>query len=531
MKIKFYFLLSVLAAFIITGLIRHNQALKMDEFGLTYREIDVKTAILNPQYYQIIALNKNGRLMMYKALEEHPETGIMSYIFHDYDIASKYHDTIFTQWNLITYLTQRKIAPHQEIGVLRTLDLEQRKALFKASEELEARAYIPPSQDTNDLFTKIEDSVFVFLPLAIIPFLIMMLHDLLIFLFAKRKNDVISRSIQIGFLLLCALIFSMFLNPVYYAASYSVQYLLAFIVVFSLYFLFQWELKHIQAWQTIKHWREDYKFLVLFLGGCLIIYLANLLCRFIDLQVFDSDGITTLATGGRMPLEMGFAFSFAFGNMLNNIRKYIFAWRRQSKQVKHAEAKALTSEAELNAMQASVNPHFLYNSLNSIASLAQKNPEKTERMAIELSKFYRYQTNRKRAAMSSLSEEIEMIQSYLKIEKIRFGDRLAYKIDPITDIEDIKVPHFLLQPIVENAIKYGYDDASDKIEIAMKFEKNNDQLEIKIFDGGKAFSDQLRSGYGLKSVMKKLAYAYPDQHEISFISEPNKHVLIAIFKL
>ena len=110
------------------------------------------------------------------------------------------------------------------------------------------------------------------------------------------------------------------------------------------------------------------------------------------------------------------------------------------------------------------------------------------------------------------------------LEKIRFGDRLHVIIPDDYDVLDTMIPSFTLQPIVENAIKYGYNTDENVINIRITAETNDKSLILRIYDSGPPFSDNMHSGYGLNSISKKLKVLYPDRHTISFINEPEKYV-------
>lgn len=196
-------------------------------------------------------------------------------------------------------------------------------------------------------------------------------------------------------------------------------------------------------------------------------------------------------------------------------------------RIEKLEERVLQSEAELTALQSSINPHFLYNSLNSITALVDKDPDKTKAMSIALSNFYKYTTNRKEKSIATIAEEINMIQNYLAIEKIRFGDRLQYKIDIDEESKQYSIPYFMLQPIIENAIKYGYESKDDIIDVRIKINVMDSKLELKVFDSGKAFDESMDQGYGLRNVTRKLKLLYPNEHVIEFINKP-KHVSIII---
>lgn len=219
----------------------------------------------------------------------------------------------------------------------------------------------------------------------------------------------------------------------------------------------------------------------------------------------------------------------ALGIFINNLRKHILELVRKEKTLKRTETKVLSIESELNALQARVNPHFLYNSLNSLASLAQVNPGKTEEMALKLSAFYRQQSKRKGQNMAIVREEIDSLKQYLEIEKIRFGEKLIYDFQIGEETLNKPIPQFLLQPIVENAIKYGYDDLSDQIIIKITAYLEGNTMNISVYDQGIDFTDSLSTGYGIESVRKKLKLVFPEGHELQFINSPKKQVKITLY--
>ena len=185
-------------------------------------------------------------------------------------------------------------------------------------------------------------------------------------------------------------------------------------------------------------------------------------------------------------------------------------------------------QAELEALTAKTNPHFLYNSLNTIAALAKTDADKTEKMAIELSKFLKYSTNRQSTNLVTVKEEIEMIQTYLKIEKIRFEDQLEYELHIAKNTETQMIPRFLLQPLVENALKHGYQSGTQKINLAVEASMEMDNLVLKIKDSGAHFGNDLTAGYGLDSVTKKLHLLFPNAHHLELMNVPEKQIKITL---
>jgi sensor histidine kinase YesM len=227
---------------------------------------------------------------------------------------------------------------------------------------------------------------------------------------------------------------------------------------------------------------------------------------------------------------MYFWVYFAVANFMSNLTIYILELRKKEKMFKRQKSEGTLTSSSLASIQSRINPHFLYNALNSIASLARTEPQKTEDMALQLAKFYDQCSDIKSKPMITLAEELEILKSYLKIEKIRFGDRLQVILPTDNDVMECMIPSFTLQPIVENAIKYGYNTAENVITIRITAETNGKSLILRIYDSGPPFSYNMRSGYGLSSIAKKLKVLFPDRHSISFINDPEKCVEMVLEK-
>ncbi|MBK8887675.1 MAG: histidine kinase [Saprospiraceae bacterium] len=112
-------------------------------------------------------------------------------------------------------------------------------------------------------------------------------------------------------------------------------------------------------------------------------------------------------------------------------------------------------------------------------------PDKTETLALSLSKYYRYTTNRNNEAMITIKDEIDALSAYLDVEKIRIGDKLSFTFDISEKVSSIYIPKFLLQPLVENAVKYGYNLEKGTTKISISFAKIGDEtLKIYVCDSG-----------------------------------------------
>jgi sensor histidine kinase YesM len=188
----------------------------------------------------------------------------------------------------------------------------------------------------------------------------------------------------------------------------------------------------------------------------------------------------------------------------------------------------LKTKAELNALHSKINPHFLYNSLNSIAGLAKTDADKTEQMALLLSKLFRYSINKEQSDWSTLAEEMEMVQIYLEIEKVRFDDRLVFSIDLPDNLKPVRVPRFMIQPLVENAIKHGTSQLVGQGRVDIIIRQNACWLEIAVSDNGPDFPAELFPGFGLQGVYDKLEILYPNRFELHFTHAPQKQILIKL---
>lgn len=188
----------------------------------------------------------------------------------------------------------------------------------------------------------------------------------------------------------------------------------------------------------------------------------------------------------------------------------------------------LKTKAQLNALEARINPHFLYNSLNSITGLIHDNPDKAEEMTIQLSKLFRATTGRSDQSFHSIAEELDIVKSYLSIEQMRFGDRLKYSIHIEPGLENIKIPRFLLQPIVENAIKHGISKITEHGIIDVRITKDQDLIAFQIHDNGPAFKEDLSGGYGLRSISDKLQLIYGNDASLQIENIDYKSIIIKV---
>jgi sensor histidine kinase YesM len=198
------------------------------------------------------------------------------------------------------------------------------------------------------------------------------------------------------------------------------------------------------------------------------------------------------------------------------------------KDVELAQMSEFQKQAELQSLRAKINPHFLYNALNSIASLATTDARKTEQMALALSDFFKYAINREQKQLNTLSEELNAIRTYLEIEKVRFGERLSFEIDCPEDLLNIQIPQLLIQPLVENAIKHGLSQITENGLIRISVNRAENQLKIRVYDNGPAFPDGPLSGFGIQNTQERIALLYGAKATINWQNGAEKFIEISI---
>jgi sensor histidine kinase YesM len=266
---------------------------------------------------------------------------------------------------------------------------------------------------------------------------------------------------------------------------------------------------------------------------CTIVILAMIVS--VPLNYF---GNTYMGKGPSLNhLEVSLLFYFYSGvsaGLIYVVMTYLDFERKRKlneKELEVSRLQQLKTKAELDALHSKVNPHFLYNALNSIADLSVTDGPKARKMTVALADLFRYSINYSDHNYSTVKEELEMTEVYLAIEKIRFEDKLNYSISLGKDVSYYLIPRFVLQPIVENAVKHGLKATGTMTEIKIDVHDGNNQLHISVADNGPKFPDDLVPGYGVKSIYDKLDLLFPGDYEIHFSNYPQKNVLINIHKL
>lgn len=187
----------------------------------------------------------------------------------------------------------------------------------------------------------------------------------------------------------------------------------------------------------------------------------------------------------------------------------IYYQNLNEKQVNEEKLRGMIRETELKLLKSQINPHFLFNSLNSISSLTLSEPKRARQMIIKLSDYLRYTVSADKEKLLPLEKEIENAQRYLEIEKVRFGEKLQFRFE--IDERCIKqtIPPMILQPLYENTIKHGVYESSEPIVVQTNCTKHIDRFEIVIKNNFDPDALQRKgTGTGLNNIRERLGLIY-----------------------
>ncbi len=204
--------------------------------------------------------------------------------------------------------------------------------------------------------------------------------------------------------------------------------------------------------------------------------------------------------------------------------RYWKAW-----QVEHErtlQANALAHKAQLEMLRYQLNPHFLFNALNSIRASIDEDRQRAKQMITEFSEFLRYSMN-SNGGNIRLKEEIDAIRNYLAIEKIRYEDKLQVDFNIEVAAENYEIPGFLIHPLVENAIKHGTMDRVSPLKIQVIAQTCNNSLYLEVANTGQWQKKSLTNGVGLNNVRQRLAHHFPANSHLT-ISEQDGWVRASI---
>lgn len=212
--------------------------------------------------------------------------------------------------------------------------------------------------------------------------------------------------------------------------------------------------------------------------------------------------------------------------------EYLVRFYRELKEaeVREERLKALAAQAELKALKAQINPHFLFNTLNTIAQLIHTDPARAEATVERLAEMFRYVLVGSERGLVPLEEELTFVDSYLEIEQARFGERLQITREITSEALDVPVPSLILQPLVENAIRHGRG-ADGSVNLTIRVQCRGDEIVLAIADQGPGMSKGVGEvgggGHGLRNVDERLRKTYGEGYGLEIRdNEPQGSVVI-----
>ena len=250
-------------------------------------------------------------------------------------------------------------------------------------------------------------------------------------------------------------------------------------------------------------------------------------CAFLLLHTF----ISEVLFHGRWPymggleilqLVINLSGMFVIWSLLYFLFHFIENYRQE--EIKNLKWKAAKNEIELNKLKSQLNPHFIFNSMNSIRALVDEDPIKAKNAITKLSNILRSSLLMGRKEMIPFRQELDLVEDYISLEKTRFEERLQMKMEIDPDSLNIMVPPMMVQTLVENAIKHGLSQLPAGGEVCLMSKADNSFMEIIISNDGVLKEQKSATGFGLKNTVQRLQLLYEDEYSFSISNIKNKVV-------
>ena len=202
----------------------------------------------------------------------------------------------------------------------------------------------------------------------------------------------------------------------------------------------------------------------------------------------------------------------------------------RTRQAEQERAYKLLAEARLSSLASRIHPHFLFNTLNSIASLIPTDPRRAEDTVGNLASLLRFSLNGNQAGLVSLRQELKIVRDYLDIEQTRFGQRLRYSVDAPSALDDVKVPPLALQTLVENSIKHVVAQRAKGAMIRVAAGAEADRVRLEVIDDGPGFSlEAITPDHGLGNLIARLELLFGERSQLSVARKDERTVVMLQF--
>lgn len=207
-----------------------------------------------------------------------------------------------------------------------------------------------------------------------------------------------------------------------------------------------------------------------------------------------------------------------------------YALLYREREVRAAELEALLARAELQLLKMQLQPHFLFNALNTISEMAHNDPNDADRLIARLGHLLRLSLEQAGHQVVPFRQELQILEAYLEIEQTRFQDRLVVRMDIPEEILDAGVPALVLQPLVENAIRHGASPRTGRGSIQISAARDGEQLRLEIRDGGQGFppAGTYQEGLGLRNTRERLRQLYGTDQAFRLGNDPAGGAVVTI---
>ena len=257
--------------------------------------------------------------------------------------------------------------------------------------------------------------------------------------------------------------------------------------------------------------------------GCLVVQVLLMAIGVVVPQHFWREYLATLRVS--VPLATVFGLG-AFLHASLRDRLQVTERALREKELAEERAKKLAAEARLRSLESRIQPHFLFNTLNSISSLITLDPVRAEQIVGRLAAFLRASLDTSDRSLIPLREELAMTESYIDIEKARFGDKLGGSVNVPAALQEMKVPPMSVQALVENAVKHGITPKVGGGEICVAASAEGDNLRIEVSDSGFGFDlTMVPPGHGLDNLIERLNALFGDKARLNALRRDGHSVV------
>jgi len=258
--------------------------------------------------------------------------------------------------------------------------------------------------------------------------------------------------------------------------------------------------------------------------GCVLVAAVILTFHLIPLAVYRDEFFIILKICVVVTLQIGIVAKI-YGGMRSRLDQTTLELR--GKELERERALKLATEARLASLTSRVHPHFLFNTLNSISSLIQEDPQRADRLVERMAALLRFSLDSAQSGLVPLADEIKITTDYLEIEKARFGARLGYHLDVPDDLLRMEVPPLSVQTLVENSVKYAISPIRAGGEIHIAARRNGAGILLEVGDTGPGFDiSKIPAGHGLDNLQSRLAVVFGEKSRLTSTSHDGRSAVV-----